>query len=165
MTKCAKCNCAVDFNVLNLCSALGPNVVECHWCGAEVSTGRGEWWQFGSPHKTWYYTVSVIYVITAIFGGGLCTTVGLHFMNNAGNWKKDWGLDEPAFWIGGLVYGTVVALIQYYRVQLSLRRSIEQEGEPLKQSLWSLQIVGQIKFMVLMMVFPAVCWAIGYLGR
>jgi len=164
IVKCPSCNCAVDFHVLNYSSLLGPTAVECHWCGTIVGSDRQEWWQMHSRHKTWFFCVSFVYVILAVFSGGLGTTTGLYFLKSGGHWREEWGLEEPAFWIGGIVWGIIVILIQLYRIRCSLNRNTELEQIPLRRSLWSFQVGGQIKLLVLLFVFPTICWVISYFG-
>jgi hypothetical protein len=162
--KCPSCNCAVDVHILFLSSLLGPRAVVCHWCGTVVQTDRIEWWQMSGLAKWWFFAVSFFYLVLAFLAGGLSINTALHFLET-GQWRKDWGINEPTFWIGGGVWAGLVVLIQLYRIARSSKRQNEPEEKPLRGSLLSFQVGGQIKLLVLLLLVPAVCWVVGWIGR
>jgi hypothetical protein len=162
--RCPSCNSAVDVHFLFLTSLLGPPAVVCHWCGTVVPTDRIEWWQMSWQGRCWFIAVSLLYAVLAIFFGGLSTTTALRFLET-GEWRKDWGINEPNFWIGGGIWAGLVVLIQLYRITVSAGRKKEHEEKPLRRHLWSFQVGGQVKFLVLLLFVPAVCWVMGWIGR
>jgi hypothetical protein len=164
LLKCPSCKCAVDVHVLGFTSLLGPQAVLCHWCGTAVRTDRMEWWQMALRAKIWFFFASLFYAVLAYFAGGLSTNSALHLLET-GQWRKDWGIDEPSFWLGGGAWASLVVFLQFYRITRSLRRRKELEEKPLRCSLLSFQVGGQIKLLILLLLVPAVCWVVGWIGR
>jgi hypothetical protein len=162
--RCPSCNCAVDVHVLFLTSLLGPPAVACHRCGTAVPTDRIEWWQMEWRARCWFFGVSLFYAALALFAGGLSTTTSLRFLET-GAWRQDWRMDEPAYWVGGGIWAGLVVLIQLYRVVSSSVRKKKLEEKPMPRPTWSFQVGGQIKFLVLLLLVPAVCWVIGWVAR
>ena len=107
--------------------------------------------------KSWFLGVSLFYLVLAVLFGGLGTNVGLTFWQT-GDWRPDWGMEEPSFWMGGMAWGILILLIQLYRIKCSIGRNNELEKAPLCHSLWSLQVGGQIKILILLLLLPALCW-------
>jgi hypothetical protein len=159
LNKCPSCNCAVDSHIMHLTSLLGPGAVKCHWCGTTVQTDRMEWWEMGTQAKTWFFGFSLLYTVLAFFLGGLSTNTALHFLET-GRWRDEWGIAEPAFLIGGSAWASLVILVQLYRIRCSVKRNQESTNEPLRGSLLSFQVGGQVKFLLLILIVPAVCWLV-----
>jgi|SRR5579872_998745 len=162
--KCPACNCAVDAHVLSISSVLGPPAVVCHWCGGVVATGRMEWWHMNWLGKSWFIGISVFYAALAFFLGGLSANTAFRFLTT-GEWTNEWGITDPAFRVGGGAWAAVVALTQVYRIICSARRKKELELKPLRWSLLSFQVGGQLKFIILLLLLPAVCWVVGWIAR
>jgi len=162
--KCPSRTSAVDVHFLYLSSLLGPSAVVCHRCGTVVQTDRIEWWMMSGRGRWWFFAVSVFYTVLAFLLGGLSTNTALRFLAT-GEWRKDWGFNEPTFWIGGAAWAGLLVLIQLYRISRSFNTQKENEKMPLRRSIWSFQVGGQLKFLLLLMIVPALCWVIGWIAR
>jgi hypothetical protein len=155
--KCPECNVAVDMHLLHISTLLGPPEVECHWCRAGVRTDRAEWWEMNWRVKCWFFAISSLYMVLIYFAGGLSTSEAIHFAQE-GEWRQGWGIQEPAFWISGTVWSTLVALVQLYRIHRSLARKMSDEKKPLAGSWWSFQTGGQLKTLLLLLAIPGMSW-------
>jgi hypothetical protein len=159
--KCPQCTCAVDGHFFSLTSLLGPAAVECHWCGTVVPTGRIEWWEMGWPAQLWFLGVSLFYIALAGFLGGESSRTALGAWET-GEWQGGWGIGEPGFWAGAVAWGGLVILIQLYRVARSLARRGAPQQTPLRHSLWSIQVGGQLKVFLVLILIPFLCWFAGW---
>jgi hypothetical protein len=160
--KCPACNCAVDVHIMHLTSLLGPGAVECHWCGTAVQTDRMEWSEMGPEARTWFLVFSFLYMVLVFFLGGLSTHTAIDFLDT-GQWvhRHEWpDIAEPKFLVCGGIWVALVFLIQLYRVRCSLQRDKEAEPKPLRGSLWSFQVGGQAKVLLLLLLIPGACWLI-----
>ena len=144
---------------MHFTTLIGPPAVECHWCGEVVGTARIEWWEMPWQGKAWFFGLSLLYLVLACLLGGLSTNVALHLLQT-GEIRGDWGVAEPTFWIGGGVWAYFVGLIQALRVASSVKRKKPKYQGPLRRSLWSFQVGGQVKVLLLLLLIPAVCWIV-----
>ena len=74
--------------------------------------------------------------------------------------RDEWGVAEPTFWVGGSAWVYFVGLIQVLRVGSSTKRKKAKNQTPLRRSLWSFQVGGQAKVLLLLLFIPAVCWIV-----
>ena len=114
--------------------------------------------------RSWFGAVSCFYAVLAVFAGGLSTDTALRFLET-GEWRKEWGFHEPTFWIGGGAWAGLVVFIQLYRIACSSQRKKDLSEKPLQRSLWSFQVGGQGKFLLVLLLVPAVGWVVGWMGR
>jgi hypothetical protein len=160
LVKCPRCNVAVDIHWGDLSTNLGPPAVQCRWCGASAATDRIEWREMGRRRRTWFIFISLLYLVTAFFLGGLSVTSGIQLLKN-GMVRKNWGIAEPAFWIGGGFLVVTVCLVQAYRIYRSELRHNRFEPSILRgHALLDLEISGQSKMLQLLLIFPGICWII-----
>ncbi len=155
--RCPKCDVAVDVHFAHLSSRLGPHAVNCHWCNAVTRTDRMEWSEMDWLLKSWFFGMSLLYMVIVYFAGGLSISEALHFADK-GEWKNGWGIEDRSFQISGLIWAGFVGFIQLYRILRSLQRTMNEEQEPLDQSWWSFQVGGQLKVLLLLLLVPGLSW-------
>jgi hypothetical protein len=164
MTKCPACEKGVDIHFLNITSLIGPAEVRCWGCGDTVKTERLEWQEMPALGKVWFLAVSLLYAVLGYFLGGLSTQTALDFLEKR-RWRSEWALHEPAFQIGGVAWATFIVSLQLYRVFRSMKRGRAVDPGPVRGSLWTLEVCGQLKILILLLLIPALCWCIAWLSR
>jgi hypothetical protein len=117
-----------------------------------------------SAGKIWFFGVSLFYAALAYFLGGASTTDAVSLFKS-GKSHDGWGLNDPTFQVGGVVWASLVVLIQLYRIFCSVGRKREAALKPLRWNMLSFQTGGQGKFIVLLMIIPAVCWIVRLISR
>ncbi len=160
--KCPMCTMLLDMNIMSVKSLLGPPAVRCPKCATTVAIERMEWRQMDGRARSWFVGVSVLYGALAYLFGGMSTNEAAHLLAT-GRRGRDWAFDEPSFQIGGAAWVAAVLLIQVFRVCCSLLRTDgEGDQEPARRIFFTFDVLGHLKFMILMLLIPFVWWALHF---
>ncbi len=111
----------IEVRMLALCSQLGPPDVDCIYCRQPVAVGRSEWSDQSWKGRSWYVIITMIYA--ALVG----SLTGWVVHQSIARWNKNptnLDLRSWAFPVTAGIAGSLVILLQVYRIYASRRRSL-----------------------------------------
>jgi hypothetical protein len=161
VNKCQNCGLPIEMRLFSVCSNLGSGEIQCVRCSTPVKTGRREWSEMSSANKTWFFAITLLYIVVL----GLLTG---NFIDQAYQlWQKDPVIinlryEAITFQIFAGVGGIMAVLLQIYRIRNSLHRS-RRRNHKLTMSEFLLGIEWNLQFKCLIVLLAI--WGIANIAN
>ena len=148
---CPSCRCPIELQMFAVSSLLGPSEINCLKCQQPVRLARMEWPEMSVKTRTWFFFVTLLYVIVV----GMLTG---NFIDQA---FQLWNMDAKivnlrfhslTFQVFACVGGVAVILVQIYRIIASCRRSGTPYKLTIAEFILGLQWNLQFKFLWLLII-------------
>jgi uncharacterized membrane protein YjfL (UPF0719 family) len=149
ITKCSNCKKRLFIKILKILffiratSGLGPNVLICSSCGAQMKTAYKEWQQMSGGEKLWYALLSLLYGVVI----GYTTSI---LFERALSTSQAW-------LVVGVPMALITVFIQMIRIKRSNERMENQQESKKTVSFWdwetNLQFYGMAWMILILLIY------------